>query len=58
MTHRGEEGASDALWWAFAGLVLAWLVGLLVGITPFAHVLLVAAGGLVVVQLLRDRPFD
>lgn len=42
--------------WIGIGIALsAWLIGLLLEIGPVVHLLLVAAAGLLLVQVRRDR---
>ena len=43
------------IWLGIGVAVTAWLIGLLVEIGPAVHLLLLAAAGLLVVQVRRDR---
>ena len=43
------------IWLGIGVAVTAWLIGLLVEIGPVVHLLLLAAAGLLVVQVRRDR---
>jgi len=43
------------IWLGIGVAITAWLIGLLVEIGPVVHLLLLAAAGLLVVQVRRDR---
>lgn len=43
------------IWLGIGVAVTVWLIGLLLQIGPVVHLLLVAAAGLLVVQVRRDR---
>ena len=43
------------IWFGIGLAIVAWLIGLLLEIGPAVHVLLLAAGGLLLVQVWRDR---
>ena len=43
------------IWLGIGLAVTAWLIGLLLEIGPVVHLLLLAAAGLLVVQVRRDR---
>lgn len=43
------------IWLGIGVAVIAWLIGLLVEIGPLVHLLLLAATGLLFVQVRRDR---
>ena len=43
------------IWIGIGIAVSAWLIGLLLEIGPVVHLLLVAAAGLLLVQIRRDR---
>lgn len=43
------------IWLGIGVAVTAWLIGLLLEIGPVVHLLLLAATGLLVVQVRRDR---
>ncbi|MEK6191133.1 MAG: hypothetical protein AABM41_02275 [Chloroflexota bacterium] len=43
------------IWLGTGVAVTVWLIGLLLQIGPVVHLLLVAAAGLLVVQVRRDR---
>jgi hypothetical protein len=48
-------GAGAVIWLGIGVAVTAWLIGLLVEIGPLVHLLLLAAAGLLVLQVRRDR---
>ena len=43
------------IWWGIAGLLLAWLAGLVLVQAPFVNLLLIAAAGLLVAQVINER---
>jgi hypothetical protein len=43
------------IWIGIGVAISAWLIGLLLEIGPVVHLLLVAAAGLLLVQVQRDR---
>jgi hypothetical protein len=43
------------IWVGIGVAISAWLIGLLLEIGPVVHLLLLAAAGLLVVQVRRDR---
>ena len=43
------------IWLGIGVAITAWLIGLLVEIGPVVHLLLLAAAGLLVVQVRRDN---
>lgn len=43
------------IWLGIGVAVTAWLIGLLLQIGPVVHILLLAAAGMLVVQVRRDR---
>lgn len=43
------------IWLGIGVAVTVWLIGLLLQIGPIVHLLLLAAAGLLVVQVRRDR---
>ena len=43
------------IWIGIAAAISAWLIGLLLEIGPAVHLLLVAAAGLLLVKVRRDR---
>lgn len=43
------------IWIGIAIAISAWLIGLLLEMGPVVHLLLVAAAGLLLVQVRRDR---
>ena len=43
------------LWWVFAALIQLWLMGLLFSVTPAVNLVLLAAGIVLVTQILRER---